>query len=62
MPEKLFSSLGKVKVLELPDGIERIGSCWFMASSVEKVVVPTSVKEIGSHAFDGCKELKEVVF
>ena len=33
-----------------------------MKSSAEKVVVPASVKEIGSHAFDWCKNLKEVVF
>ena len=33
-----------------------------MTSSVEKVVVPASVREIGSHAFDNCQDLKEVVF
>ena len=62
VPEKLFSGLKTIQVLELPEDLERIGSYWFMRSSVERVVVPASVKEIGSHAFDGCKKLKEVVF
>ena len=62
VPEKLFSDLKTIKVLELPEGIGRIGCCWFMKSSVEKVIIPASVKEIGSHAFDRCEKLKEVVF
>ena len=33
-----------------------------MKSSVEKVVIPASVEKIGSHAFDKCKSLKEVIF
>ena len=60
--EKLFSDLKTIKVLELPDGLERIGSCWFTASSVERVIIPARVREIGSHAFDWCKNLKEVIF
>ena len=57
-----LSDLRTRKVIELPEGLEAVGSCWFSNCQVEKVVVPTSVKEIGNNAFRACKRLKEVVF
>ena len=48
--------------MKLPKGLERVGSCWFQNSGIEVVVVPASVREIGSYAFDGCEKLNSVIF
>ena len=49
-------------MLRLPDGLEVVGDEWFRDCAVEKVVVPSSVRELGKSAFAGCRRLREVVF
>ena len=50
------------KVLRLPDGLEVVESEWFSGNEMEKVLIPSTVRELGSCAFCGCKQLREVVF
>lgn len=50
------------KVLRLPDGLEAVGAWWFADSDIEKVLIPSTVREIGNRAFFHCKKLREVVF
>ena len=50
------------KVLRLPGGLETVGCEWFCDSNVEKIIVPSSVKELDYCAFCGCEKLREVVF
>ena len=48
----------------IPDGIIEIGSdafCDYGQSKIQKVICPSSLKEIGSFAFAYCKALREVV-
>ena len=44
------------------DGVESIGSSAFSGSSLESVVLPNSIKEIGSGLFSDCPKLKTVKF
>lgn len=56
-----FYNAKKLKSIELPSTIERIGSGAFMDSGLESVVLPASVKRIGNDAFEGCRELVSAV-
>ena len=48
--------------LIIPEGTEKIGNHWFWGSMIESVMVPASVREIGTDAFYGCVDLKCVNF
>ena len=52
--------LRELREVVIPDGVRRIGTCWFYDSLVESVTIPASVREIGSSAFLGCRNLKNV--
>ena len=47
--------LRNIRVVSLPEGIEKIGCCWFAKSGIESAAIPASVKEIGKLAFWKCK-------
>ena len=49
-------------MLRLPDGIETIDNNWFRECEMEKVIVPSSVRNFGTHSFAYCEHLREVVF
>ena len=49
-------------MLRLPRGLEAVGSEWFSDNEMERVFIPSTVRELGSCAFCGCKQLREVVF
>lgn len=49
--------LRALRVVAIPEGIERIGDGWFAGSDVESAEIPVSVKEIGDSAFCGCRRL-----
>ena len=49
-------------MLYLPHGLEVIGNNWFIHRNVEKVFIPSTVRELGEYAFAYCRQLREVVF
>ena len=58
---------GNEKKVVIPDAIDgkivrKIGEIAFSAVPIEKVVIPSSVKEIDYKAFHECCELSEIVF
>lgn len=58
-----FTRRAKLKKVQLPDGLERIGRDAFSdCDALEEVVIPASVKTIASYAFGGCESLKKVTF
>lgn len=58
-----FTRRAKLKKVQLPDGLERIGRDSFSdCDALEEVVVPASVKTISPYAFCGCESLKKVTF
>ena len=48
--------------MKLPEGLQVVGEGWFADSNVERVTIPTSVREIQKGAFACCKRLREVEF
>ena len=54
--------LRECKDIVIPDGVERIGSYWFWRASIENVMIPASVREIGVEVFCECRKLREVTF
>lgn len=58
-----FTRRAKLKKVQLPDGLERIGRDAFSdCDALEEVVIPASVKTIAPYAFGGCESLKKVTF
>lgn len=57
-----FQAIRALKAVLLPEGLQKVGSEWFLDSGVERVSVSASVVEIGRMAFSGCESLREVEF
>lgn len=58
-----FSRRAKLKKVQLPDGLERIGRDAFSdCDALEEVVVPASVTTIDPYAFASCDNLRKVTF
>lgn len=57
----VFSRLGGLKSVELPDGITEIMDCMFCdCINLETIRIPDSMTLIGKYAFCGCTNLKEI--
>lgn len=57
----LFLNGNEIIDLEIPEGVEKIGSCCFLGcSSLSSVTIPNSIKSIGHGAFAGCSGLTSV--
>ena len=48
------------KEVVVPEGIEEIGNYWFASSDIESVLIPASVRNLGTEAFRGCRRLRRV--
>ena len=46
----------------IPDGIQEISDYTFSGYWTKKVVLPKTLKKVGSHAFDKCTYLEDVIF
>ena len=57
-----FYRCSNLKEIEIPNGIETIGNDAFESCGLSSVVIPTSVKKIGSYAFGYNRSLMEVFF
>ena len=49
-------------MLRLPDGLETVGREWFHCQSIQRLIVPSSVRVLGDDAFSGCEGLSAVFF
>lgn len=58
-----FCRRSKLKKVQLPEGLDRIGRDAFSdCDALEEIVIPSSVTTIDSYAFGGCENLKKVTF
>ena len=53
--ERAFEYCGSLKNIQFPDCFETIGINCFWGSGLEEIVLPASVKNIGSGVFRECK-------
>lgn len=58
-----FTRRRKLKKVQLPEGLDRIGRDAFSdCDALEEVVVPSTVTTVNAYAFAGCDSLKKVTF
>lgn len=58
-----FTRRTKLKKVQLPDGLDRIGRDAFTdCDNLEEVIIPASVSTIDAYAFSSCDGLKKVTF
>ena len=58
-----FTRRSKLKKVQLPEGLDRIGRDAFSdCDALEEIVIPESVKTVDAYAFGGCDALKKVTF
>lgn len=57
-----LADLRSLRVISIPEGIEKLGCCWFAKSEIESVIIPVSVTEIGKFVFWMCRKLRKVMF
>lgn len=55
-----FNACAKVNTINLPDGLEVIGSFAFKSLNIESLIIPDSVVEVGEFAFQNNYNLKKV--
>lgn len=51
----------KLEKIDFADGLKSIGKQAFTACSLKELILPNSVRNIGSRAFSGCSELEKIV-
>jgi hypothetical protein len=56
-----FRGCEALKDVRFPNGIKRIGTNAFGFTGIEEVILPGSVEEIGSFAFNECSKLQRVI-
>ena len=49
-----------IETIDLPNSLQTIGNSSFMASSIEHITIPSSVRTIESQAFDLCPNLSSI--
>lgn len=58
-----FTRRSRLKKVQLPDGLDRIGRDAFSdCDTLEEIVIPASVTNVSAYAFAGCDSLKKVTF
>lgn len=56
-----FFACSNLKSLTIPDSVNHISSCSILATSLQEIVIPGSVKIIGSQSFEHSSKLQSVV-
>lgn len=58
--DRAFCNCEKLKYVDFPTGLKRIGEAAFLCTDLESIKLPDSVECIGANAFASCKELVQV--
>lgn len=58
--QRAFSFCSNLRIIVLPDHLNRIGDNAFEYCRFDSLAIPESVTEIGDHAFDNCSNLTSV--
>ena len=59
--DNAFGTYRTVNHFEFPEGLRRIGNSNFKSSTIKKVVLPSTLEELGDEVFSSCESLEEVV-
>lgn len=55
-----YGTRGNLKNIDIPDGVERIGTFAFRGNALEKIIIPDSVTDIGENAFGECRDVESL--
>ena len=61
IPRNLFYYCSRLKNIQWPTNLVTISDCAFEYSGLVNVVLPSTVKTIGSSAFEGCYYLESII-
>lgn len=61
MEPGILQSCEGLRYVCLPDGLEVVQEGWFQESSIVRIDISRSVREVQPHAFYGCTQLRQVV-
>lgn len=50
-----------LKNYNIPNGVKIIGDCAFYGSTIENVIIPDSVTDVNTDAFEYCRNLKNII-
>lgn len=61
--QEAFKQCSKLKLLDIPDSVKKIGACSFLGcKNLEKVNISNDFLQLNESSFFGCSKLKEVIF
>lgn len=60
LPNSMFWSCSKLKTIQLPSKLEKIGSHAFRESGINEIQLPQNLKVIELWAFNGSTQLKSI--
>ena len=58
--EKAFYECKQLKNAQLNEGLTKLGQDVFASSTIENVLIPSTLKDLGYETFDSCKSLRSV--
>lgn len=58
--EMLVKYEGKERIVQIPEGVKKIGQEAFLNANIEEIIFPTSLQSIEDSAFEKCKKLNFV--
>lgn len=61
IPTGLFQYCYKLYDVEISAGVTSIGAMAFEGTAIDKLILPSVLETIGYHAFNGCKNIQEVI-
>ena len=62
IPYRAFYERRQLEVVELPEGLVRIGESAFSnCTSLRSINIPSTVEEIGERAFESCEKLEDII-
>ena len=60
LDEETFCECKNLKRIEIPKAVEYIGAKCFNDSGIEKITLPSTLREIGENVFNTCPNLKTI--
>ena len=62
IPDYSFYSYDFLTAAYIPEGVRAVGNSAFYNSKIQKLVIPSSVSQLGNNAFSQCQQLQEIEY
>ena len=61
IPNHFFAENDRIRSVEIPEGVTKLGSEVFWGCKLDEIVIPESVTELSPYFFNGIKSVKKIV-